>query len=114
MDLKPYLKEALNEKIEKHRSWIDLTEESLRVLEQINTDRADYVVYIRSTWEREGEQSTTTVHQGTLKEAIEEAESEFKFRNDRSDIQAVYSVDIYLGDSKVSVPNEYWSQFRGK
>ena len=58
-DLKEYLKKMLNGKIEEHKSEIILSKSSLKVLKQTNTDRANYVVHIRSLWNDYGEQHTT-------------------------------------------------------
>lgn len=112
MHLKTYLRKTLNEKIEGYKSGIDLTEESLRVLEQTNTGKANYVVHLRSLWANEGESSTTTEHRGTLKDAIERAEADFKSTNNRSDVQADCSVAICLGDGRYSIPQDYWQKFQ--
>jgi len=114
MSLKQYLKKTLDEKIEEYKSGTDLTEESLRILEQTKTNTANYVVYLRSLWENEGERSTTTVYHGTLRKAIEVAEAEFKKRNNRSDVQASWLVDICLGTSRYSIPEQYWKKYREK
>lgn len=62
MRLRPYLRKTLDEKLEGSKSGTDSTEESLRVLERTDTDKANYVVHLRSLWEDEGERSTTTEH----------------------------------------------------
>lgn len=112
MSLKLYLRRILNERVEGYKSGIDLTEESLRVLEQTNMGKANYVVHLRSLWANEGESSTTTEHRGTLKDAIERAEAEFKSTNHRGDVQADCSVDICLGNGRYSIPQEYWQKFQ--
>jgi hypothetical protein len=114
MHLKPYLRKTLNDKIEGYKSRMDLTEESLRVLEKTNTGRANYVVHLEALWANEGESSTTTEHSGTLKDAIERAEAEFKSTNHRSDVQADCSVAICLGDDRYSIPQEYWQKFQAR
>ncbi len=91
-----------------------MTEESLRVLEQTNTSKADYVVHLKSLWTNEGESSTTTKHRGTLKNAIERAELEFKSANNRRYVQADCSVDICFGNDRYSIPQEYWQKFQGR
>jgi len=114
MHIKPYLRETLNERIEGYKSGIDLIEESLRVLEQTNTGKANYVVNLKSLWVNKGESSTTTEHRGTLKDAIERAETEFKSVNHRGDVQADCSVDICLGDDRYSIPEEYLQKFQAR
>ena len=110
MHLKPFLRKTLNERSGVYKSKIELTEESLRVLEQTGTSKANYIVYLES-WTYEGE-STITEHKGTLKDAIKRAEAEFKTTNNRSDIQANYSVDILLGDGRYLIPKSYWQKFQ--
>jgi hypothetical protein len=114
MRLRHYLKKTLSEQIERHKEGINLTEGSLKVLEQTNVGRADYVVRLRSLWEKEGEMTVTTGHHGTLKDAIEKAEENFKSVNHRGDVQASYTVRILLGDASYHIPEEYWREFREK
>ncbi len=112
MHLKPYLRKSLNDRISGYKVRIELTEESLRVLEGTNTGRACYTVYLRSLWENEGEKSTTTEYTGTLKNAIEKAEAEFEAINHRHDGQTDCSVEIRLGEDSYSIPEEYWQKFQ--
>lgn len=112
MSLKQHLRRDLNQLIEEHKSGIESAEDSLKALEQTDTDRANYRVYLRSLWEKEGGESTTTQHHGRLRDAIKKAEEEFRGRNKRNDVQADYSVEISLGNRRYQVPVKYWAEFK--
>lgn len=111
-----YLKQKLKKNIRDEMSGllvlVDLLDLSLDTLKRVNTSNANYVVALNSLWAREGEKSTKTEHEGSLQEAIEKAEAEFKTTNKRSDVQADYDVRIVLGELKYQVPKEYWVGFK--
>ena len=104
MTFKQSLTKFLNKQILEFR-------ESLEILEKTDYRNANYIVSLRSLWANEGEKSTKTKHLGTLKDAIEKAEKEFKVANMRNDVQADYLVSIRLGKSTYSVPEKYWEKF---
>jgi hypothetical protein len=103
--LRKHLTANLSKRVEK-------ATESLTVLEKINMKKATYLVNIQSSWEDEGEKSTSTEYIGTLKQTIEKAEKEFKTTNNRDDIQATYLVYIKLGSTGYPVPFQYWEKLR--
>ncbi|RLI99008.1 MAG: hypothetical protein DRP06_04355 [Candidatus Aenigmatarchaeota archaeon] len=112
MHIESYLRNFLNKKIKDCEVGIRSTKELLRVLEQTNIDEATYIVHFKSLWEDDGEESTRTEYRGTLKDAMERAETEFKSTNRRSDVQADCSVNICLGDNQYQIPKAYWEKFR--
>ncbi len=112
MSLKSYLQSGLEDRIIGLKESVTQTEEALRILEERGTRGATYTIYIRSLWENYGEKSTTMEHKGTLKDAIERAEREFKTTNRRSDVQASIQVEIHLGNVRYPVPDRYWVIYR--
>ena len=112
MRLKSYLRKTLADLAQQLRDQAALTDQSTEVLEKTNTGRALYEIHLASMWANEGEESTTTKYKGSLKQAIEQAEAEFKKRNSRGDVQARCSVTIQLGEGAYPIPKEYWEQFR--
>ena len=109
--LKEYLRETLNEMILHMEDGITKTREKLRTLEATNMERADYLVKLHSLSEDKGEDSITIRHRGTLKDAIERAEKEFKSKNGSGDVEATYFVEIFIGKEGHIIPEEYLFQF---
>jgi len=114
MQLKQYLKQALTQQISYLEKCLSITTESLERLKRLNTNNAEYVVNLRSLWEDSGERSTETRHKGRLDEAISRSESEFLKTNNRSDIQAEYSVKIVIGSSEYTIPEDFYIDFKRK
>lgn len=119
MSLKSYLRQEVQSRIGGCEEAIRLAQnslvsaqDSLDVLERTRTSRARYLVRLDSCWADHGEECTSTEHRGTLRDAIAKAEAEFKAANNRTDLQAGYSVEICLGEERYAVPEEYWDHLR--
>ncbi len=114
MQLKSYLQKQISNSLAQLREQTAQIEEALQLLGRVNLRNTNYIVSLRSSWANEGERPTITEHQGSLEEAIKKAEQEFKAVNNRSDVQAHWSVQMQLGPIKCPVPEEYWKQYREK
>jgi hypothetical protein len=104
MELKDYAIKELSEDIVRIRKM-------LRVLKKIDINHADYEVTIHSSWYHEGEKDTITRHHGTLKEAIEKAEEEFKKVNNRRDVQGDYHPRLVLGGKHYFILEMFWKKY---
>lgn len=111
MRLKNELRKQLEGNLESYKKQIEDTTNALQVLETTNLRKAIYKVSINSCWADYNEKSTVTTHAGSLEDAILKAESEFKDTNQRSDVQAGYSVQIVLGPHECPLPESYWKQY---
>ena len=114
MDLKDYLEEELKGSITNLKAVISQNRKSLRLLETADLDNSKYTVYLNSCWADHGEKSTTTNYEGSLEDAIKNAERRFMQVNNRSDVQANYFVKISLGKGKYEVPEKYWKKYQKK
>ncbi len=114
MKLKTYLEKLVNDSLKKNRELVVQQEEILKILQKINTGKANYVICLDSLWENEGEESTITNYNGSLEKAIRKAEEEFKNKNKRIDTQARYAVYIKLGNLQYSVPEKFWEEYKEK
>jgi tRNA(Leu) C34 or U34 (ribose-2'-O)-methylase TrmL len=104
MELKDYI-------IKEFSEYVVRIKKSLRILKKIDTNNADYEVTINSSWHHEGEKDTATKHHGTLKEAIEKAEEEFKKVNSREDVQGDYHPHLVFGEESYSIPEMFWKKY---
>ena len=100
--LKEYMRKTLNEMISHMEGGIIKTRDTLKTLEAMDMDRAEFIVNLHSLSEDEGEKAVTKQYTGTLKNAIEMAEKEFK---------AKYNVEIFIGERGYIIPEEYLFQF---
>tara|TARA_Y100000310_G_C20347350_1_gene652620 strand:- start:19 stop:390 length:372 start_codon:yes stop_codon:yes gene_type:complete len=75
---------------------------------------ADYRVKLNSLWVNEGEKPVNVEYSGNLQDAIAAAEAEFKEVNQRSDVQANYSVFLCLSENELPIPQKYWEMFQEK
>lgn len=78
-----------------------------------------FKVVLVSLWADEGEKSVVLVEQDELGSVMEKAIAQFMKVNNRSDVQANYSVYVLIKDRKkdllnLPVPEEFWSGFRYK
>ncbi|MDP1729077.1 MAG: hypothetical protein Q8L27_02655 [archaeon] len=112
MSLTDYLIKHLGNEIKALRKIIQRTEKSLLVLDDCNLDEANYVVYLHSCWSNEGEKSITHSYRGSLKDAIKTAEEKFMKINNRRDVQAHYSVSIYLKKLPFDIPQNFWQNYK--
>lgn len=113
MDLGLFLKGEIAERINELDKALKIDKKSLKLLEKINLDDASYNVSISSRWANEGESSVKDMkYQGTLKDAIKEAEKEFQKINNRGDIQGDYFVSIKLGEGEYPLPAKFWGKFK--
>jgi predicted HNH restriction endonuclease len=112
MTLKKYLDRVIRAKIAELTEEKKLKIASLENLSDVDTKKADYMVHIVSLWAKEGEESTITKYTGTLRQAIQNAEDEFRATNRRKDIQADYRVAICIGIESYNIPEEYWKDFK--
>ncbi len=110
--VKTSLKNSFKYDIRIANETIKKTELLQQQLETINFRKATYKVNLRSMWENEGEPSTETIYIGTIKNAISAAEAEFKRKNNRSDVQAWYTVYILIGEAYVNVPSACWKDYK--
>ena len=104
MELKDYAIKELSEDIVRTRKM-------LRILKKIDINNADYEVVIHSSWYHDGEKDTVTRHHGTLKEAIEKAEEEFKKVNNRGDVQGQYHPCLVLGGKPYFILETFWEKY---
>lgn len=115
MHLKSYLKKTMDEKLVKLESEAVMTKKALKDLQKTNLRKAYYIVRLNSLWANEGEKSIiTTTYGGSLEKTIKDAEQEFKKINNRSDVQAVCSVQIRIGSSVYVVPQKFWDSYKEK
>jgi hypothetical protein len=112
MQLKLYLKKQITDSNVSLRREIDRNHVALRSLNKTGASGFTYLVYLQSLWSNEGEKSTTTIHQGSLDEAIIKAETDFKQVNKRTDVQAEYDIRVRLGKKDYSLPLEFWRKYR--
>ena len=108
--LKEYLRKTLNEMISHMEGGIIKTRDTLKTLEAMDMDRAEFIVNLHSLSEDQGEKSVTRQYTGTLKNAIEMAEKEFKAKYGEG-IKAKYNVEIFIGERGYIIPEEYLFQF---
>lgn len=78
-----------------------------------------FKVVLASLWADHGEKAVVLVEQDELENIMKKAIAEFMKINDRTDVQAKYSVYVLLKDRKkdllnLPVPEEFWSGFRYK
>jgi len=80
-------------------------------LAEFNLNSATYVVYLRSLWADHGEKSVEVSYKGNIRDAIKKAESKFMRENNRSGIQAEYTVEVKVDDLSFDVPGKYWRKY---
>jgi hypothetical protein len=114
MELKDYLQNEIGNSLKNSETLIKQDKKALKILESLDIDNADYVIGILSCWSGDGEKNTLTNYKGSLKEAIQLAERQFKKVNKRSDIQGYFSVQMRLGEREYFLPEEYWKGYRSK
>ncbi len=107
MELKDYF-------IKEFTKHIAQVQESLNIVRKTRMEEADYRVEICSSLKAEGEENTITEHHGTLKDAIQKAEEEFKETNNRDDIHGDYFPRIVLGKESYPIPKMFWEQYIGR
>ena len=73
---------------------------------------ANYHVKLNSLLVDKGEKPVNIQYSGNLQDAIAAAEAEFKEVNQRSDVQANYSVSLCLSKNILLIPKEYWEMFK--
>ena len=108
--LKEYMRKTLNEMISHMEGGIIKTRETLRTLEAMDMDRAEFIVNLHSLSEDEGEKAVTKQYTGTLKDAVEKTRKEFRSKYGE-DIQVKYLVEIFIGERGYIIPEEYLFQF---
>lgn len=111
MRLKDVLRNELKGNLENYKKLIDNITTTLEILETTNLRKANYRVTLHSCWADHGEQTITAHTTGSLEDAIKNAESEFKDINKRSDVQAIYTVQIVLGQNVYQLPKFSWEQY---
>lgn len=82
--------------------------EDLKIAGRINPRNTVYVAKLHSLWTDHGEQDAKVTHRGRIEDAIRKAEEKYKSVNNRTDIQARYSVKIKIGDRNYDVHKEFW------
>lgn len=107
-----YFRQYLVTLIDRSKKSIARSEDSLRELSGLDFDDAQYIINLSSLWSKEGEEDVTKNYRGKLETAIEKAEEEFKEKNNRSDIQARYEVQIKIGNVFYQMPEEFWSDYQ--
>jgi len=113
--IKTSLKKGFEYTLRLAKESITKTELLQKQLEDVDVRKATYKVTLRSMWEDEGEENTETIHTGTIKGAIIASENVFKeTNNNRSDVQARYSVAILIGDTFVDISSACWEEYRCK
>lgn len=114
MQLKDYLRKHIDSSLRRSKEETTRHYEASQLLDGIDLERASYKVDLISLWAREGEKSTTTNHRGSLEEAIINAESRFKRKNHRTDVQADYFVTLRLGQLELLIPESYYRKYAEK
>lgn len=115
VNVKQKLEKVILTDIEETKTNLTRQRKSLKTLEKIDFKKARYEVYLFSLGSKEGQPVFIMPEElGSVEEAIKQAETEFKFKNKRNDVQANYQVYIHVGESKYLVPNEYWEKYKEK
>lgn len=91
---------------------LDEIDSLLQIIQEDDHENSPtFEVTLRSLWSREGESNVTSTSKKGLREAIQQAQKRFKTKNNRSDIQADYSVRVRFGaksEFSVPVPEKYY------
>ena len=111
MNIRKYLANTINEKIEKTGRELKNTRKSLKELENTKFKNATYVVNIISSWAHDGEKNLKYNYLGTLEEAIKASEKLFMEINGRANVDGNYKVGIWLGENIYDLPDEYWKNY---
>ncbi len=111
MNQKIEIRKSLTTVLQKIENQAQEYKTALKVLQQTNTRKANYSIRLISKWVDDGESSTLTEINGSLEEAILQAEQTFKKKNNRVDIQANYEVQIQLNNTGYKVPEKIWKNY---
>lgn len=111
MELKSYLLEEINDSLDSLKRRMTEQKKAVKRIKFLDTEHAEYTVYLNSLWQDQGGKNIQTRHIGSLEDAIRTAEEVFKEQNSSQDIQAKYAVDITVGRQKYSVPENYWNKY---
>lgn len=77
-----------------------------------NPRKLTYEVWLESLWKREGEQDLIYTATGELSKVILAAEDAFMKKNNRTDVQAIYTVSIILDDKhSILLEENVWKSF---
>ncbi len=80
-----------------------------------DSSKLTFIVKLVSMWQDHGEKNVKTRGTGQLQKLIQKSEAKFKKTNNRTDLQAEYSVFVQLRNKDVfSVPKELWEHLREK
>jgi len=112
--LKTYLGKIIQKDIQYLEDELIEEKKNISLLDEIDLNKANYIVNISSYWEREGEVSISSVYKGNLEDSIKIAERTFRNENKINSIQGNYSVKILINNEKYTVPEEYWSKYKTK
>ena len=112
MQLRSHLREILANSLAELDTQTAQTQMALRLLETAKPRRMTYSISIKSLWEGEKQISITCA--GSLRQAIESAESQFMRVNRREDVQADYSVEVVLGEITCPIPEELFRRYKKK
>jgi len=112
MQLRSHLREILANSLAELDTQTAQTQMALRLLETAKPGRMTYSISIKSFWE--GEQQVSITYSGSLRRAIESAESQFMRVNRRGDVQAAYSVGVVLGEITCPIPEELFRRYKKK
>ena len=108
--VKKYVSEVLQDEINNAQEVI----EENRTIQKTRSKKAEpdkFIVHLDSYWADYGERAI--VHEGnSLKSAIKDAEREFMRANNRSDVQARYTVYAVFEKKQIPLPNKYWGKYK--
>ena len=113
MDMKKYAFGQLNKVLEDSRVISKRISKSLKLLDNLDLKKANYVVSFKSLWENEGGKSTHTEYTGSLEGAIAKAEEDFRVANNTPEsTQARCFVQVRIGQLACPIPESYWKKYR--
>lgn len=91
---------------------LDKIDDLLQIIQENKQESGPtFEVTLRSRWSSEGESDVTSTSKKGLQKAIRKAQKLFKTKNNRSDIQADYSVKVRFGEKgefSFSVPKKHY------
>ena len=92
-----------------------LTAKAIRlqaILDNFDNETIYYRVRLRSGWELHGEKNIDTKSKVSLERAVVNAIKKFKKINNRSDVQADWTVTVLVDDEEHLIPEEHWKHLR--